>query len=62
MKPTYYNKKIYTISGKITKQVIENTINILSGYYQINKEFMDDEDKINILENIVDLVNIKEEI
>lgn len=55
-------KKIYTISGKTTKQVVENTITILSGYYQVNKEFMDDEDKINTLENIVDLVNIKEEI
>lgn len=55
-------KKIYTISGKPIKQVIENTINILSGHYQVNKEFMDDEDKINTLENIVDLINIKEEI
>lgn len=52
--------KIYTVSGRTTREVIDSTINILIGHYQCNKEVMDDEDRINNLENIVDLINIKE--
>lgn len=55
-------KKIYTISGRTKKEVIDSTINILIGHYQVNKEFMDDADKIKNLENIVDLISIKEHI
>ena len=55
-------KKIYTVSGRTTKEVIDSTINILIGHYQCNKEVMDDADKIKNLENIVDLISIKEHI
>lgn len=54
--------KIYTISGRKTEEVIDNTVNILIGNYQVNKEYMDDKDKINNLENIVDLIHIKEKL
>lgn len=50
----------YTISGRKITEVIDNIIKELSGYYQVNKEVMDDEDRIETLENIVDLINIKE--
>lgn len=50
----------YTISGRKITEVIDNVIKELSGYYQVNKEVMDDEDRIETLENIVDLINIKE--
>ena len=55
-------KKIYTVSGRTTKEVIDSTINILIGHYQCNKEVMDDNDRIKNLENIVDLITIKEHI
>ena len=55
-------KKIYTISGRTTEEVLDSTINILINHYQCNKEVMDDSDKIKNLENIVDLIKIKEHI
>ena len=55
-------KKNYTISGRTIKKVVDDTIDILIGHYQVNKEFMDDADKIKNLENIVDLISIKEHI
>jgi len=54
------NKKIYTISGRTVYEVIDSTINKLIDYYQVNHEYMEDQDKIEHLENIVDLIQIKE--
>ncbi len=56
------NMKIYTVSGRTTKQVIDSTINILIGHYQCNQEVMDDKERIDNLENIVDLIKIKDNI
>ena len=55
-------KKIYTVSGRTTNEVIDSTINILIGHYQCNKEVMDDNERIDNLENIIDLIKIKEHI
>ena len=52
--------KIYTVSGRTTREVFDSTINLLMDYYQVNNEVMEKDDKINHLENIVDLINIKE--
>lgn len=54
------NKKIYTISGRTVDEVINNTINKLIDSYQINNEYMEDKEKIDMLENIVDLIRIKD--
>jgi hypothetical protein len=53
-------KKRYTISGRTIDEVMNSTINKLIDYYQVNHEYMEDEDKIDSLENIVDLIRIKE--
>ena len=55
-------KKIYTISGRTINAVINDTIDILIGYYQVNNEVMEDKEKIKCLENIVDLIKINENI
>lgn len=55
-------KKIYTISGRTVNAVINDTIDILMGYYQVNNEVMEDKEKIKCLENIVDLIKISENI
>ena len=54
------NKKIYTISGRTIDEVMNDTINKLIDYYQINHEYMEDKEKIDSLENIVDLMRIKD--
>lgn len=54
--------KIYTISGRTVNEVMDSTIDILIGHYQVDKEYMDDSEKIKNLENIVDLIKIKEKI
>ena len=54
--------KIYTISERTTEEVMNSTINILIDNYQVNKEFMNYGDRINNLENIVDLIRIREHI
>lgn len=54
------NKKIYTISGRTVNEVMNSTINKLIDYYQVNNEVMEDKEKIDSLENIVDLIRIKE--
>ena len=54
--------KIYTISGRTTREVLDSTINLLLGYYQVNNEVMEKDDKINHLENIIDLIEIKQNI
>ena len=53
-------KKIYTISGRTIDEVMNSTINKLIDYYQVNHEYMEDKDKIDSLENIVDLIRIKD--
>lgn len=53
-------KKTYTISGRTTDEVINSTINQLIDNYQVNREYMEDKEKIDSLENIVDLIRIKE--
>lgn len=55
-------EKIYTISGRTTREVLDSTINSLLGYYQVNNEVMEKDDKINHLENILDLMEIKQNI
>lgn len=57
-----YMKEIkkYTISGRTIDEVINNTVNKLIDYYQVNHEYMEDKDKIDSLENIVDLIRIKD--
>lgn len=55
-------EKIYTISGRTTREVLDSTINSLLGYYQVNNEVMEKDDKINHLENILDLIEIKQNI
>ena len=54
--------KIYTVSGRKTKEVMDSTINLLIDYYQVNNDVMETDDKLNHLENIVDLIRIKEKI
>lgn len=54
------NKKIYTISGRTVDEVINSTINKMIDDYQVNHEYMEDQDKIEHLENIVDLIRIKD--
>lgn len=54
--------KIYTVSGRKPKEVMDSTINLLIDYYQVNNEVMETNDKLNHLENIVDLIRIKEKI
>lgn len=56
------NKQYYTISGRTVNAVINDTLDILMGYYQVNKEVLEDKDKIKCLENIVDLIKISENI
>lgn len=58
MKPTILKK--YTISGRTIDEVMNSTINKLIDYYQVNHEYMEDKDKIDSLENIVDLIRIKD--
>lgn len=53
-------KKTYTISGRTIDEVINSTINQLIDNYQVNREYMEDKEKIDSLENIVDLIRIKE--
>lgn len=53
-------KKMYTISGRTIDEVMNSTINKLIDYYQVNNEVMEDKEKIDSLENIVDLIRIKE--
>ena len=57
-----YMKEIkkYTISGRTIEEVMNSTINKLIDYYQVNHEYMEDKDKIDSLENIVDLIRIKD--
>lgn len=52
--------KKYTISGRTIEEVMNSTVNKLIDYYQINHEYMEDEEKIDSLENIIDLIRIKE--
>lgn len=54
------NKNIYTISGRTVDEVMNSTISKLIDYYQVNHEYMEDKEKIDSLENIVDLIKIKE--
>jgi hypothetical protein len=54
------NKKIYTISGRTMDEVMNSTINKLIDHYQINNVYMEDYEKVEYLENIVDLIKIKE--
>ena len=54
------NMEIYTVSGRKPREVFDSTINLLTDYYQVNNEVMEKDDKINHLENIVDLIAIKE--
>lgn len=54
------NKKIYTTSGRTVDEVMNSTINKLIDYYQINNVYMEDYEKVEHLENIVDLIKIKE--
>lgn len=56
------NMSEYTISGRKTKDVMNSIINTLMGYYQVNKEVMEQEDKIKTLEDIVDLIKINKNI
>lgn len=56
------NEQCYTISGRTVNAVINDTIDILMGYYQVNNEVMEDKEKIKCLENIVDLIKISENI
>lgn len=56
------NKQYYTISGRTVNAVINDTLDILMGYYQVNKEVLEDKDRIKCLENIVDLIKINENI
>ena len=51
--------KIYTVSGRKTTEIIDSAIEILIGNYQVNKEFMDKDERIAHLENIIDLTSIK---
>lgn len=53
-------KKIYTISGRTIDEVINSTINQLIDNYQVNREYMEDKERIDSLENIVDLIRIKD--
>jgi len=66
-KDTYCNncntqKKIYTISGRTKEEVFDSIIERLTGDYQVNKEVMSYSERIELLENIVDLINIKKHI
>ena len=54
--------KIYSISGRTTKGVVGSSLNQLMDYYQVNHEVMEKDDRIHTLENIVDLMRIKEKI
>ena len=54
------NKKIYTISGRTVDEVMNSTISKMIDSYQINNEYMEDKEKVDMLENIVDLIRIKD--
>lgn len=54
--------KIYTTSGRNIKEVLDSTIDILTGKYQVDKEFMPDTEKIACLENILDLIVLKKHV
>lgn len=55
-------KKYYVPTGKCPKYVLKETINRLMDYYQINREVMEENEKIEHLENIIDLIKIKDNI
>lgn len=55
-------KKYYLPTGKCPKYVLKETINRLIDYYQINREVMEENEKIDHLENIIDLIKIKDNI
>ena len=55
-------KKIYTKSGRTKEEVFDSIIERLTGDYQVNKEVMSYGERIELLENIVDLINIKKHI
>ena len=46
---------IYTLSGRQTKEVLKSTLVHLKEKYIIDNDVMDDDSKITLLENIVDL-------
>lgn len=46
---------IFTLSGRNTKQVLNSTLVHLKEKYLIDHEVMDDDSKIELLENIIDL-------
>ena len=55
-------KKNYTISGRTIEEMFNSTIKILKDHYRCNNEVMEDNEKINNLENIIDLIEYKESI
>ena len=55
-------KKIYTISGRTTEEVFDSIIKRLRDDYQVNKEVMSYSERIELLENTIDLIGIKEHI
>lgn len=46
---------IFTLSGRHTKEVLKSTLVQLREKYLIDNQVMDDDSKIELLENIVDL-------
>lgn len=46
---------IFTLSGRTTKATLKSTLINLREKYLIDHDVMDDESKIELLENIVDL-------
>lgn len=54
--------KIYTTSGRNIKEVIDSTIDILTAKYQVDKDFMENTEKIECLENILDLIVLKKHV
>lgn len=55
-------KKYYIPTGRCPKVVLKETINRLIDYYQINREVMEENEKVEHLENIIDLIKIKDNI
>ena len=46
---------IFTLSGRTTKNTLTSTLSHLKEKYLIDHDVMDDDSKIELLENIVDL-------
>ena len=49
---------IFTLSGRTTKNTLKSILARLNDDYMINHEVMDSDEKISLLENIVDLHKI----